>query len=96
MKFLLSLPKIKIGDTILLAVVECKVELTEILLEKIRLEDSNAEFSGIEGSFAYPSYITPLILAAQCGHYSMIKMLLTRKHRIEYPHPVKCRCPKCK
>lgn len=94
-RFLLSQPNIKIGDAALLAIAENNLELAILLLDRIKTINVEAEYKGVEGSSAYPPYMTPLMLASMYGHYNMIKILIKRNHRLEKPHDTSCDCNTC-
>ncbi|RZC42137.1 short transient receptor potential channel 4, partial [Asbolus verrucosus] len=95
-EFLLSQPNIDIGDCILHAIRDNQPKILEMLLEKQREVAPSLEFVGVTHSSDFPDYITPLILAAQCGHYEIIEMLIDRGHTISKPHSPTCRCMDCK
>ncbi|KAJ2946490.1 hypothetical protein O0L34_g12538 [Tuta absoluta] len=91
-KYLLSLPNIDVGDNALRAVRDNNVHLVEILLDALKRVSPGLEFAGASHSTEYPSYVTPLILAAQLGYYEMVAFLLSRGHTIPPPHPRQCQC----
>jgi len=40
----------------------------------------------------FPRFMTPLLLATQCGLYEIVEYLLNRGHTLERPHPPRCTC----
>lgn len=40
----------------------------------------------------FPSFMTPLLLAAQCGRYETVEYLLNHGHKLDIPHPPRCKC----
>ncbi|XP_060847002.1 short transient receptor potential channel 4-like [Rhopalosiphum padi] len=42
----------------------------------------------------FPRFMTPLLLATQCGLYETVEYLLNRGHTLEKPHPPRCTCDK--
>lgn len=94
-EFLLDL-NIEIGDTILHAIRDNQPKILEMLLEKQKLAAPSLEFVGVTHSSDFPDYVTPLILATQCGHFEIIEMLIERGHTISKPHSPMCRCMDCK
>ncbi|CAG9767715.1 unnamed protein product [Ceutorhynchus assimilis] len=95
-EFLLGQPAIDIGDCILHAVKDNQRKILEALLQKITEIAPSLEFVGVTHSTDFPDYVTPLILAAQCGHYEVIELLIQRGHTISKPHPPSCRCSDCR
>ncbi|KAK4880496.1 hypothetical protein RN001_008642 [Aquatica leii] len=94
--FLLTQPNIYIGDCILHAVRENQRKILQSLLDTLQEISPGLEFEGVTHSSDFPDHITPLILAAQCGHYEIIEMLIARGHQIIKPHPPDCLCGECK
>ncbi|KAJ8913569.1 hypothetical protein NQ315_017120 [Exocentrus adspersus] len=95
-EFLLTQPGIDIGDCVLHAVKDNQPNILVQLLDKLNETAPSLEFVGVTHSSDFPDYVTPLILAAQCGHYEIIKMLIERGHTISKPHPPTCRCSDCR
>lgn len=95
-EFLLTQSDIDIGDNVLHAVRDNKPKILEMLLEKMNATSPGLEFVGVTHSSNFPDHVTPLILAAQCGHYEIIQMLIQRGHTIAKPHSPRCRCTDCK
>jgi ankyrin repeat protein len=62
------------------------VERDDIDLVKSKLNDTN----NIE--ISKDSYITPIILAAQLGHYEIVNFLIQNNYVIEEPHDCKLNC----
>ena len=70
-----------IQDAHLLAVERGHVDIASYLLKKIaQTKGHEAELKGVENSSAFPSYMTPMMLAAQANNLSMMQMLLERGH----------------
>ncbi|XP_060848493.1 short transient receptor potential channel 4-like isoform X2 [Rhopalosiphum padi] len=40
----------------------------------------------------FPRFMTPLMLAAQCGLYETVEYLVNRGHKLDRPHPPRCTC----
>lgn len=95
-EFLLAQKDIDIGDNVLHAVRDNKPKILQMLLEKMNATSPGLEFVGVTHSSNFPDHVTPLILAAQCGHYEIIQMLIHRGHTIAKPHSPRCRCTDCK
>ncbi|KAI5642529.1 ion transport protein domain-containing protein [Phthorimaea operculella] len=74
---------------------DSNVHLAEILLDALKKVSPGLEFAGASHSTEFPSYVTPLILAAQLGYYEIVTMLLSRGHTIAMPHPRQCQCVRC-
>ncbi|XP_023310335.1 short transient receptor potential channel 4-like [Anoplophora glabripennis] len=94
-EFLLTQQGIDIGDCVLHAVKDNQPIILIQILDKLNETAPSLEFVGATHSSDFPDYVTPLILAAQCGHYEIIKMLIERGHTISKPHPPTCRCSDC-
>lgn len=95
-EFLLTQKDIDIGDCVLHAVRDNKSKILEMLLEKQNAIAPGLEYVGVTHSSDFPDHVTPLILAAQCGHYEIIEMLINRGHIITKPHNPSCRCGDCR
>lgn len=95
-EYLLTQQGIDIGDCVLHAVKDNQPSILTMLLDKLSVTAPSLEYVGVTHSSDFPDYVTPLILAAQCGHYEIIKMLIERGHTISKPHPPSCRCSECK
>ncbi|XP_073988851.1 short transient receptor potential channel 4-like isoform X3 [Rhodnius prolixus] len=90
--YLLEHPLIDIGDAALHAVKDNNIDILKMILEKQRSISPSAEFLACPDSAEFPDSLTPLILAAICGHYEMITILLDRGHSIPRPHKPRCFC----
>lgn len=95
-QFLLSQETIDVGDSALHAVRENLSNVLEMILNHLESVAPGLEFAGYTQSSDFADHITPLILAAQCGHYEIIEMLIERGHRINKPHLPNCVCEKCR
>lgn len=47
---------------------------------------------GDDDSDEFPAFMTPLMLAAQCGRYETVEYLLSRGYVVKKPHPPRCAC----
>ncbi|KAK9888542.1 hypothetical protein WA026_000789 [Henosepilachna vigintioctopunctata] len=94
-EFLINQNGIDIGDAVLHAVRDNQPKIVELLLEKLHNTAPSLEFVGVTHSSDFPDYMTPLILAAQEGHFEIIEMLIQRGHGIAKPHSPRCRCADC-
>ncbi|KAB0797819.1 hypothetical protein PPYR_08812 [Photinus pyralis] len=95
-ELLLSQKKIDIGDCLLYAIRENHLKIVELILEKLSQTMHGLEYMGVTHSSDFPDHVTPLILACQCGHYEIIKLLVNRGHQISKPHSPDCLCGECK
>ncbi|RVE54343.1 hypothetical protein evm_000828 [Chilo suppressalis] len=95
-ELLLEQPRIDIGDTILQAVRDNSVGVLVMLLEAQRKLSPGLEFAGASHSAEFPGHVTPLLLAAHCGHHEIVALLHSRGHTIARPHPPNCVCVTCK
>lgn len=71
--------------------------IATMILDK--LNQSGLEFAGApRGSTDFPEHATPLAVAATCGHFELIGLLIARdpRHRLVKPHLPYCDCDKCK
>ncbi|XP_013195311.2 short transient receptor potential channel 4 [Amyelois transitella] len=94
--FLLNQPRIDLGDNVLHAVRNNSINILVKLLDAQKKISPGLEFAGALHSADFPEYITPLILAAQCGHYKIVGLLIERGHTILMPHTPRCFCTCCK
>ncbi|XP_054713562.1 short transient receptor potential channel 3-like [Uloborus diversus] len=95
-KFLFRRPDLEVRDAALYAITTGNIDLTTIILDYIKSSSPENEMLGCQDSPNYSPDITPLILAAQCGDYKIVRLLLERNHVIEKPHLPSCLCPTCK
>ncbi|XP_018319395.1 short transient receptor potential channel 5-like [Agrilus planipennis] len=95
-EFLLKEKDIEIGDSVLIAIRDNYIDIVKMLLDKLKKTSPGLEFAGATHSSDFADHITPLVLAAQCGHYEIIEMLIERGHKIAKPHPPNCMCTQCK
>lgn len=92
----------QIGDSKLFAIAHDNLSMLKHLIEFENEAIAKKNYTEgtvlktFEDSEEYPNFITPLILAAQCGRYEMIEYLLSRGDKIEKPHPSKCMCSNCR
>lgn len=89
---LLSKPEVEIGDALMYAIRDNRFGTFVKILDILQARDPEKVRLGYNGSAEFPQHVTPLMLAAQCGHYKIIKLLLDRDHVIEIPHKPQCSC----
>ncbi|XP_076547129.1 short transient receptor potential channel 4 isoform X2 [Osmia lignaria lignaria] len=91
-EYLLSYPDIDPGDTHLHAIRDNEQKIAVIILNKLNELTPGLEFVGVTQSTDFPDDTTPLMVAAQRGHFEMIDLLRRRHHSIPKPHPPYCNC----
>ncbi|XP_043289385.1 short transient receptor potential channel 4-like [Venturia canescens] len=91
-EILLELEDIDCSDTALHAIRENESEIAMMILDKKRSKAVISEYEPAIGSSEFPDEMTPLDVAAQCGHYEIIKLLSERGHKISKPHKPSCNC----
>lgn len=69
---------------------------TEMLLEGQCKISPGLEFAGATHSADFPAHLSPLVLAAQMGHYEIVSLLMDRGHTITHPHVANCMCVVCR
>lgn len=85
-------------DCVLHAVKMNHPRIVTMILDKLKSIHPvhNLEFNSCVNSPDFPDYLTPLMLAAQCGHVEMINLLLYRDHPpLVPPHAPSCQCEEC-
>lgn len=96
---------VKIGDLTLLAITYDNLKLLDRLLE-FEEAKGNAKSRGRgsgwnrtpevpeddNDSEEFPRFMTPLLLATQCGLYETVEYLVNRGHKLDRPHPPRCTC----
>lgn len=95
-EYLLSHPDIDPGDTHLHAIRDNEIKIVTIILNKLNQLAPGLEYAGITQSADFPDDTTPLLVAAQCGHFDLITFLRERQHVLVRPHPPSCNCKICK
>ncbi|KAK9729940.1 Ankyrin repeats (3 copies) [Popillia japonica] len=93
--FLLQQRDIDVGDCALHAIRDNQIKILQLLLDKLQEIAPGLEFVGVTHSSDFPDHVTPLILAAQCGHFEIIELLIERGHKISKPHLPNCSCSEC-
>jgi len=91
---LLSWPDLEIGDSLMRAIRHNRSQIVIKLLDLLQSKSPESAELGYEHSTEFPRYLTPIMLAAQCGHYQIISLLLKRGHTIPIPHKARCLCKK--
>lgn len=91
-EILLSRRDIECGDAALHAIRDNDQKIAIMILDKLKSQSKSFEFSGAIDSSEFPDEMTPMDVAAICGHFEMIKILAARGHSIEQPHPPSCYC----
>ena len=94
-EFLLQQRGIDLSDCVLHAIRDNQIKILQMLLDKMHEIAPGMEYAGAIHSSDFPDHVTPLILAAQCGHFEIIELLIERGHKIVKPHPPNCQCVEC-
>ncbi|XP_050426690.1 transient-receptor-potential-like protein [Adelges cooleyi] len=89
---LLARPGLDIGDSLMYAIQNNRYSTVVKFLDMLKETNPDKAFVGYEHSTAFPQYLTPLMLAAQCGLFRIISLLLKRGHTIAIPHKHTCVC----
>jgi len=89
---LLSRNDLEIGDSLMRAIRHNHYSIVIKLLDILQVKNPESAELGYEYSTEFPQYLTPIMLAAQCGHHQIISLLLERGHRIPIPHKARCLC----
>ena len=95
-QLLLQRRGVQVGDCVLHAIRDNQIKITQLLLDKLNEISPGLEFVGCANSSDFPDHLTPLIFAAQCGHFEIIEMLIERGHVMSKPHAPNCACEECK
>jgi len=91
-ELLLSRIGLEIGDSLMHAIRDNRYSMTITLLDLLQSKNPDHVEKGYEDSTEFPQYLTPIMLAAQCGHFKIISLLLKRGHKIQAPHKPRCLC----
>ncbi|XP_046666859.1 short transient receptor potential channel 4-like [Homalodisca vitripennis] len=95
-EYLLKRKDLDLMDCALYAVKLNQTDNVERIFNKLKTIHPSLEFSPCINSAEFPEYLTPLIVAAQCGHIEMIHFLFSRGHpEIPQPHKPTCVCSEC-
>lgn len=94
---LLDRPGLDVGDSLMYAIRDGRYLIVEKLLNAVVGPNGRPPGCGAQpaqpGSIEFPRHLTPLVLAAQCGHINIIGLLLSRGHTpITTPHEPRCSC----
>ncbi|XP_075990902.1 short transient receptor potential channel 4-like [Anticarsia gemmatalis] len=95
-EFLLTFPNLEIGDSVLHAVRDNSIKILVMLLDAQLKISPGLECAGTTHSADFPVHVTPLVLAAQMGHYEIVTLLIERGHTIARPHLPNCPCNTCR
>ncbi|KAL1441802.1 hypothetical protein MTO96_008309 [Rhipicephalus appendiculatus] len=86
---------VRLNDVLLHAVETGDVPLTEFLVKEVSKTDPQCEKRGYPHSATYTADVSPVILAAQMGHWTLIHFFVKRKLTVEAPHTASCLCKTC-
>ncbi|KAL1426365.1 hypothetical protein MTO96_003374 [Rhipicephalus appendiculatus] len=84
-----------LNDVLLHAVETGDVPLTEFLVNEVSKADPQCEKRGYPHSATYTADVSPIILAAQMGHWTLIHFFIKRHLKVEAPHTASCLCKTC-
>ncbi|XP_054166650.1 short transient receptor potential channel 5-like [Oppia nitens] len=82
-----------IRDSFFHAIKAGNVDTVEVLLPILKAK--NWEKLPTKESAVFPPYMTPIMLAAICGHRVLVELLMYRGHTIPLPHMPDCECDDC-
>ncbi|KAH9368729.1 hypothetical protein HPB48_004748 [Haemaphysalis longicornis] len=85
----------RLKDSLLHAVVTGDLELTLLILKEVLKSDPLCEQRGLTYSATFTADLTPVILAAQHGHWDIIRFFLKKGYTIDAPHKASCMCKTC-
>nr|XP_024215388.1 short transient receptor potential channel 3-like isoform X2 [Halyomorpha halys] len=91
-QLLLSLPGIEVRDSHLFAIRDNHSGILVMILDKLQSINPALEFMACSNSPEFAENITPLILAAEAGHFEIVGLLISRGHVIPRPHKPRCFC----
>ncbi|XP_075225817.1 short transient receptor potential channel 4-like [Lycorma delicatula] len=91
--FLLQQKRLDVTDSALHAIMLDQPHNLIKILDRLKEVSPELEYTGCIYSPDFSMNMTPLILAAQCGNYEIIRILLARGHSIPRPHKPCCLCP---
>lgn len=97
-EFLLKRKQLDVRDCAFHAIKLNQPKNLVLILDKVKRSypKYNLEFEPCVESSDFPDYLTPLMLAAQCGHVEIINLLLDRGHpELKTPHQATCVCDEC-
>ncbi|XP_065307424.1 short transient receptor potential channel 4-like [Dermacentor albipictus] len=86
---------VRLKDALLHAVETGDVPLTEFLVTELSKTDAQCEKRGYASSATYTADVSPIILAAQMGHWTLIHFFIKRGNVVEAPHRASCLCKTC-
>ncbi|CAH1408067.1 unnamed protein product [Nezara viridula] len=91
-QYLLSLPGIEVRDSHLFAIRDNHPGILVMILDKLQSINPALEFMACSNSPEFAENVTPLILAAEAGHFEIVGLLISRGHVIPRPHKPRCFC----
>ncbi|XP_077485192.1 short transient receptor potential channel 4-like [Amblyomma americanum] len=86
---------VRLKDVLLHAVETGDLALTRFFVEELGKSDRQCETRGYSSSPTYTSDVSPVILAAQLGHWAIIRFFVKRGCTVEPPHKASCLCKTC-